>query len=349
MARYPANKAVALAGELLLINRIAARAAARTLARRARQGPRLAGWSLAYEGIVELMTLGTPATEIHDPDQIRAPLDGMTVLSRALQREHIPVALSHVRGEWVGGAGSGAPRVILYLHGGGYVSGSPATHRPVTARLAREAEARVFALDYRLAPEHPFPAAVVDAWSAYWWLLGQGIAPEQIVVAGDSAGGGLSLALLLALRDAGLPMPAGAVGLSPWFDLALTATSLRTNNGLDFLNPAVLQASATMYLGNHDVHEPLASPLYADLHGLPPLLIQCGSAEMLLDDSRRLVERARAAGVDARLEIWDGMVHVWHFAWRIEPKARAALQGVGRFVRARIPSAGRVEPRESKA
>jgi acetyl esterase/lipase len=329
----------AAAYEYWQINRLSVRAGARTLARRIRRQTRLTGWSIPYEGVVEMMTLGTPSGIIQDAQQVRGPLDRVTRLSRALPATRQPETVGTWRGEWISTSRSNADRVILFLHGGGYISGSPATHRSVIINLAQAAEARVFALDYRLAPEYPFPAALEDAWGAYWWLLCQGIAPGQIVVAGDSAGGGLTVALMLALRAAGMPLPAGGACLSPWFDLALTGDSLTTNQATDYLNYAVLNASAQMYLGDHDRREPLASPLYADLQGLPPLLIQVGTAEMLLDDSRRFAQRARAAGVDVDLEIWPHMVHVWHFTYLIEPHARAAVRDIGKFVQQRTSRA----------
>ena len=283
-----------------------------------------------------MMMAGTPSHDIHSAQQIREPLDRLTQLTGALRPTPTTVAFAHLTGEWVtpGGAPTGVTgdRCVYYLHGGGYVSGSCATHRAVVGRIADAAGVPAFSLDYRLAPEHPFPAAVVDAWMGYWWLIQQGFAPEHIVVAGDSAGGGLALALVVALRDAGLPEPAGAALLSPWVDLALTTPSLAANEDTDFLNPAVLAASATMYLAGRAAAEPLASPLYADLCGLPPLLVQVGTAEMLLDDGVRLAERGAAAGVDVTLERWDDMVHVWHFMFLIEPRARQAIRSIAQFV-----------------
>lgn len=325
----------------LAINRLVARAGLRTVAHRVRHKPRLSDWSLPYEGIVEMMTLGTPAGEFISADEIRGPLDRVTLLTHPFGAKRRPVATQFFGGEWVTTAASDSDRVILYLHGGGYVSGSPSTHAAITARLASEARARIFALAYRLAPESPYPAQLEDAWATYWWLIAeQGVSPAQIIVAGDSAGGGLAISLLLALRDAGMPLPAGAVCLSPWFDLTLSGATVSVNEPTDFLNFNVLRAAARMYCDGHDLRHPLISPLYADLAGLPPLLIQAGSAEILLDDSRRFAERARAAGVNVQLEIWEHMVHVWHFTWPLEPKARQAIDQIGRFMRRRVPATG---------
>lgn len=322
------------------INRMMVRGGLRAVAHRIRRSPCVSGWSLAYASIVEMMKLSTPGGSIQSADEIRRPLERLTDLMRPIGVERKTVNTAFFRGEWISTRASTDERIILYLHGGGYVSGSPATHLAVTARLAHEARARLFALDYRLAPEHPFPAQLEDAWAAYWWLMTeQGYNPEQIIVAGDSAGGGLTMALLLALRDAHVPLPAGGVGFSPWLDLTLSGETLLTNAPTDFLNLSILRTAARMYCNGYDPHHPLISPLYADLRGLPPLLIQVGSAEMLLDDSRRFAERARAAGVDVQLEIWDKMVHVWHFTWLIEPKARQAIRQAGSFVRRRVAAA----------
>jgi acetyl esterase/lipase len=286
---------------------------------------------LRYAGIVELMMLGTPAVLPMAAQQIRDPLDRAAVLGCASLVTSRTLQTDLWAGEWVAAPRARTDRVILYLHGGGYVSGSPRTHRALMGHLSRHAGARILALDYRLAPEHVFPSALEDAWAAYWWLLQQAIPPNRILFAGDSAGGGLALALLLALRDAGAPLPAGAICFSPWVDLALTGASLHKNGATDYLNAQVLRATAEMYLGGHDPRDPLVSPLYADLHGLPPLLIQVGSAELLYDDGRRLAQRARRAGVDVHFEAYTGMVHVWQFMYLLEPKARQALRSAARF------------------
>jgi acetyl esterase/lipase len=212
--------------------------------------------------------------------------------------------------------------------------GSVRTHQAVISRIARASQARALALDYRLAPENPFPAAVEDSVAAYRWMLGQGFRPEQIVVCGDSAGGGLALALLLALREQGISLPAAAVALSPWTDLAATGTSVAANDGRDPLVPAEdLPLMAAQYLAGEDPRTPLASPLYAEFKGLPPLLIQVGTAEVLLDDGVRVAERARAAGVVVELELWEEMIHGWQLFAVILPEAVQAIESVGRFVR----------------
>jgi epsilon-lactone hydrolase len=221
-----------------------------------------------------------------------------------------------LQGEWIerlGGApGARAEPTVLYCHGGGYYFCSPRTHRSLVFGLARRANAPIFSLDYRLAPEHRFPAALDDATAAYRQLVADGTPPESIVISGDSAGGGLALATLIALRDAGDPLPAGGLLFSPWTDLAAAGASIRTNDGLDpmFSGPAIARA-AQVYLGDAAATHPYASPVYADLRGLPPLFIMAGSTEVLLDDSQRVADNARAAGVDCEFEVWKKMPHVW--------------------------------------
>ncbi len=224
-----------------------------------------------------------------------------------------------------------AAGAVLYLHGGGYVLGSINVYRDLLARLATATRRPALALAYRLAPEHPYPAALDDAVAAYRWLLDQGYPAAQLLIAGDSAGGGLTLATLLALRAAGIPLPAAAVCLSPWTDLALTGASLQTHAARDpILSPRSLAQFASHYAGAHARTDPLISPLYADLQGLPPLLIQVGAAEILLDDARRCAAQARAAGVTVTLEVWAGMCHVFQL-FAFLPETRQALQHIAAF------------------
>ena len=226
---------------------------------------------------------------------------------------------------------------FLYFHGGGYAIGSPASHRHLVGALAAASRARAFALDYRRAPEHPFPAAVDDALAGYRGLLDAGIAPGSIVLGGDSAGGGLTVATLIAIRDRGLALPAAAVCISPWTDLTNEAESYRTHADRD---PLVFQEDidrwGAAYLSGTDPRTPLASPLHADLSGLPPLLIQVGSEEVLLDDSWRLAERCEAAGVETEIEVWDEMIHVWHWFGEYLDAADSAVRRIGEFVGARL-------------
>lgn len=247
-----------------------------------------------------------------------------------------PVDAGGVSAEWSVAAGVDEAKVVLYVHGGGYVMGSAGSHRDVTGRLSKAAGARVLSLNYRLAPEHPFPAPVDDAVAAYRWLLAQGISPGNIAVAGDSAGGGLAIATLLALRDAGEPLPAAGIGISPWVDMEGTGESMTTRAAVDpVVQKEGLLGMAKLYLGDADPKNPLAAPLHADLAGLPPLLLQVGDAETLLDDSTRLAEKARAAGVDVTLKVWDEMPHVWHLFAPILPEGRQAIDEIGSFFQAR--------------
>jgi epsilon-lactone hydrolase len=226
---------------------------------------------------------------------------------------------------------------VLYLHGGGYVIGSPRSHRHLAAAIGRAAGTPTLLLDYRLAPEHPFPAAVDDAVAAYQWLLARGFPSGRLVVAGDSAGGGLTVALLLALRERGIPRPAGGVCISPWVDLTCSGASYTTKAGTDpIVTRDGVTAMAQAYAGTGDFKGPLVSPLFADLRGLPPLLVQVGSEEVLLDDAVGLSARARAAGVDVTLEEWPAMIHVWHWFLPMLDEAERAIATIGGFVRTRI-------------
>jgi acetyl esterase/lipase len=239
-----------------------------------------------------------------------------------------------VTAEWVTAEGSADGRVVLYLHGGGYVIGSVQTHRILMAGLSQASGARVLGLDYRLAPEHPFPAAVEDAISAYRWLLAEGYDPAGISVAGDSAGGGLTVAALVQIRYLGLPMPGAAVCISPWVDMEGIGESMETRSEADpMVKKDGLEFMARTYLGGSDSRAPLAAPLYADLRGLPPTLIQVGDAEVLLDDSTRLAGIAREAGVDVKMDVWDDMIHVWHLFAPILPEGRQALAQAGDFIK----------------
>jgi epsilon-lactone hydrolase len=222
---------------------------------------------------------------------------------------------------------------VLYLHGGGYVTGSVALYRHFTWRVAASTRSTLLAIDYRLAPEHPFPAALMDAIAAYQWLLARAPNPKAIAVIGDSAGGGLALAILMKLRDQGLPLPAAAIALSPWTDLALTGASLRLNAKADsMLNSEVMQSFADMYLAGTDPRNPYVSPLYDTGAGLPPILILVGSEEVLLDDAVRMAERLRTAGGTVELEIWPRMLHVWPLFVPVLPEAHRAIARMGRFV-----------------
>jgi epsilon-lactone hydrolase len=248
-----------------------------------------------------------------------------------------PTEADGVKAEWAQAQNARTDAAILYFHGGGYAIGSPASHRHLIAALSQAAGVATLAVDYRLSPEHPFPAAIDDAVRAYKWLLRSGVTPNRIVIAGDSCGGGLTVATLLALRDSGLPRAAAGVCLSSWFDLTMTAESYTTKAEVDpIITRETLIRWAQAYLQGQDPRTPLASPLFADLSGLPPLLIQVGTEEALLDDSTELAARAKAAGVDATLEVWEEMIHVWHYFYPILREGREAITRIGEFVRARM-------------
>jgi acetyl esterase/lipase len=256
-----------------------------------------------------------------------------------------------VVGEWVtavdddaaeaagGQAEPTTPTMLLYLHGGGFVACSPTTHRALTAALALQG-LRVFAPDYRLAPEHPFPAAIADAVAVWRALVVEAGSGSRRVVAGDSAGGNLALAMMLALRDAAQPLPHAAALFSPATDLTGGSASLKSNDGRDpMFRSAALRHLAEAYLAGADPLMPLASPLHADLAGLPPLLIHVGADEVLRDDSLRLAARARAAGVPVELRVWPGMPHVWQML-RWLPEARESVRAAARHLREAVPTTG---------
>jgi len=242
-----------------------------------------------------------------------------------------------VSGEWIDAPGADPDRVLLYLHGGGYVIGSPTTHRFLAGRLSAVVGARVLLADYRLAPEHRFPAALDDAVAAYRWLLGLGYDPARLCVAGDSAGGGLGLAALVVLRDEGVALPAALVCCSPWVDLSCAMPSITARHDRDIvLSERWLTAMAHHYLGGVDATTATASPLHADLAGLPPLLVMVGTEEVLYDESAELVARAAAAGVEAEFEVFDDCFHLWIQLAALAPEAEAAIERVAAFLGPRL-------------
>src|SRR5690606_2652253 len=238
-----------------------------------------------------------------------------------------------VPAEWIG---TGEGPVVVYVHGGGYCIGSLNSHRPMLTHLAAATGGRVLAVDYRLAPEHPHPAALDDACTAYRWALAQGIDPARTVIAGDSAGGGLTLATLVALRDAGDPMPAAGVCLSPWADLTQSGATMEEKADVDpMVHAQDLDRWTKAYAGGADPASPSISPLFADLSGLPPLLIEVGTAEVLLDDARRVAARAGDVGVDVTTYEGPDLIHVWHFFAGAVPEADEGIQRVAAFIRDR--------------
>jgi monoterpene epsilon-lactone hydrolase len=241
--------------------------------------------------------------------------------------------IGNIAAEWLRPIGAPDNRAILYLHGGAYTMGSCATHRALASRIAIAGKTPALLPEFRLAPEYPFPAALDDGMTVYRWLIDSGISPQKIVIVGDSSGGGLTMALAILLREKNAPLPAAIACLSPWADLALTGESLTTRAKVDpICSIEESQFHATHYIGEHDAQAPLVSPIYADLHGLPPIFIQAGDREILLSDAIRLADRAHTDGVDTELEVWDGMWHVWHLFARYVPEGQRAINKVGAFI-----------------
>jgi monoterpene epsilon-lactone hydrolase len=246
-----------------------------------------------------------------------------------------PMSADGVPAEWSISPGADAARVLLYLHGGGFSAGSIVSHRAMVTETGRVAQARTLAIDYRRTPEHPFPAALDDAFKAYRWLLAQGVEPARIAIGGDSAGGGLALAVMISLREHGLPLPACGWCISPWIDMEALGDSYASKAAIDpMISKEYILELAGWYLGEAAPRTPLAAPLHADLAGLPPLLIQVGSAETLLDDATRIAARAGAADVRITLDVWPHMIHAWPLFHQQLTDGRRAMAAAGSFIRA---------------
>ncbi len=256
----------------------------------------------------------------------------MTIVPNDVNCE--PVDAGGVPAEWITTPNVNHDQVMIYLHGGGFVAGSIATHRDLIQRISRVAKIRMLAIDYRLAPEHPFPAGIHDSIVVYQWLItNEKIDPNNVIIGGDSAGGCITLSTLVSLIEKGIPLPAAAVCISPATDLTWTGDSMTTKVDIDpYLSPEYLQLMSKLYLGEIDPKDYLASPLYADLNGLPPLFIQVGTSEMLLDDSTRFAERAKKAGVDVTLDVWEDMFHVFAGVGGFTPESREAIEKIGNFI-----------------
>ena len=284
--------------------------------------------------VVQMLRSEPPLRAEASVDELRANMERMTAMAPLAEDvAYEAVEAGGVPAEWAVASNARDDRAVLYLHGGGYVLGSVRTHRHIAGNISRAASARVLSLDYRLAPEHPHPAAVDDAVAAYSDILHQSFAPHSLAIAGDSAGGGLTAAALLALRDAGEPLPAAAVLISPWLDLTQSGESMASRAAEDpMVQKDGLQKMADAYVGGADPRSPTISPLFADLTGLPPFLIHVGTAEILLDDAIRFTERARAAGVPVDLDVWNNMIHVWHAFALILPEATQATEKIGEFL-----------------
>jgi acetyl esterase/lipase len=288
---------------------------------------------LAFRGLMKHSNREVPFAEIRKRFQrmewlVPPPRRGTRI--KAVDAGGVP-------GELVTTTKSRPDRFLLYLHGGAYLFGSPRLYRHFIWRIADAAHATVLIIDYRLAPEHPFPAGLEDAVTSWRWLLANGATPAGAAIAGESAGGGLALATMLKLRDDNLPLPAAAVVMSPWTDLALTAPSLHLNAQSDpMLVAGDVPRFAAAYLGGADAHNPYASPLYGDAHGLPATLIQAGGDEILRDDVVRMAEKMRAAGCEIELQVWPQMPHTWQLLAPVLPEARAAIDEIARFFKHRL-------------
>jgi monoterpene epsilon-lactone hydrolase len=292
--------------------------------------------AIQLDGLITLLR-SRAAPPDYDVAQARARFEKTAVfLGGAPDAKCEKVDAGGVPSEWVMAPGYDTGRAILYLHGGGYAIGSLNTHRRLAYDISAASAARVLLIDYRLAPEHPFPAAVDDAAAAWRWLLQQGFAANRMAIAGDSAGGGLTIATLVNLRDKKLGLPACAVAISPWVDLEGLGNSLTTRSAQDpMVQKDGLLWMAKMYLNGKDPKTPLAAPLHADLKGLPPTLVQVGTAETLLDDAIRIAEKMHAAGVDARLAIWPNQLHVFPLFAPILSEGRDGCLEIGNFIRSK--------------
>jgi monoterpene epsilon-lactone hydrolase len=291
-----------------------------------------------HEAVAEMMRGGGVLGESGGDLNVNALRSGMEALTAAAPLpENVvfeAVDANGVGAEWARPASTCAERAVLYLHGGGYVIGSIGTHRALAAQIAEQADAVALVIDYGLGPENPFPGAVEDAVAAYRFLLARGFEPAQIVIGGDSAGGGLTFATLVALREAGVALPGAAFALSPWVDLECATPTMASKAEVDpMVRRAGLLQMAGLYLAGADPKLPLASPLYADLSGLPPILVQVGTAEVLLDDSLLICERVRAAGGDVELQTFEDLMHVFQAFSPMVPESVEAIRRIGEFLR----------------
>ena len=276
-----------------------------------------------------------PYTESKTIDQLRKETEtagSLIPLPRNIKYKR--VAAGNVDAEWITCGEVNENKIFMFMHGGGYYRGSVAATRATVARISAEAKVKCLSIEYRLAPEHPFPAAIDDTYSAYQWLVNEGISPKHIIVSGQSAGGGLCLALLLKIKENNISQPLGAVALSPWTDLSQSGKTMIKNEKIDpVINKKYLDRFAKLYFPDLKNMSHLASPIIGDLSGLPDILIQVGSAETMLDDSTRFYEKAKKANVNAKLEIWENMFHGWHSSAHILKDAENAIVSIGKFCR----------------
>ncbi len=289
-----------------------------------------------HESMVASLPLAHIPEEEFPPEQmivLRRAHDDIAEATNPLPEDIWPryVDANGVPGTWFEAPGMDPQRIILYMHGGGYKWGSPRSHGELISRISRVAKARCLGIDYRLSPENAFPAAIEDTITAYRWLIRQGVSKSRIVLVGDAAGAGLVLAAIAALKGQGDPLPAAGVCVSAWTDLALTGNSVESVDD-PFVTRKGLELLARSYLQGADPKSPMASPLYADYSSLPPLLIQVGTRELLLDDSVRVAEKAKSAGVDVILEKYEGVVHLWHWFGPNIPESIRSVARIGEFI-----------------
>ena len=293
-------------------------------------GPLRPTWSEEFETIATVLWATSGASTLLPLSVQRYAVDGPRPVTDVVRETTItPIRARGVPGSWFRRPESREDRVVVYLHGGGYSVGSVRSHRDLIARLCRASGARVLAIDYRLAPEHPFPAQLDDATSAYEWLIDQGISPASTAIAGESAGGGLTLSTLLQLRQRGHALPAAAALVSPWVDLEARSPSYHENRRFDFVTRRAISAYVRRFVPPHSIRESLAAPIHAELHDLPPMLIQVGQVESLRDEGVELADRIRGAGGKVTLEVWDDMIHAFHVFAPMLPEARDAIDRMG--------------------
>jgi monoterpene epsilon-lactone hydrolase len=295
--------------------------------------------SKGMEAVIKLLKNNADTVLKNRVKESRKGLDVLASLIK-LPKDMIieEVNIDGMNAAWISVPSCTPDNVVLYLHGGGYISGSLISHQDLAMRISRAARIRVFLIEYRLAPEHPFPAALEDAINAYKWLINdQKINPKKIVIAGDSAGGGLTLVTLIKLRDENITLPAAGACLSPWTDLALTGESFKRNVKIDpFLKDYDIFFMARQYVGYDDPKNPYISPLYADLHDLPPILMHVGTNELIQDDTTRFAEKAKKAGVDVTLEVFDGMIHVFQAFSAWAPEGQEAIDKIGEYIQEKL-------------
>ena len=291
-------------------------------------------WQAKFIRATSALYMSLKDAETVDVFETRTRLDRVAAMvPRASGVDVASTRIADCNAEWLVPKDVPEDKLLLYWHGGAYIMGSCASHRPVVSHLARDAGVRALLPEYRLAPEHPFPAAIEDAVAVYRQLLAEGFEPGNIAVAGDSAGGGLTVAMLLSLRDAGDPLPGAVALLSPWLDLSGSGESMATREEHDpWFSPEDLPHVTRYYCDSTDLTNPLVSPVYADLSGLPRTLIQVGNDEILLSDSERMAAQMRAAGDDVTIDVWPGMWHVWQMFIGLMPESKAAVEKLGAFI-----------------